>query len=61
VVPRRKQLGKEPDEAMPSSRGDARTAERARTGADRRGEDSPPPSSEDLRTRPVRLTADFRG
>jgi hypothetical protein len=32
VVPRRKQLGKQPDEAMPSSRGDARTAERARTG-----------------------------
>jgi hypothetical protein len=32
VVPRRKQLGKQPDEAMPSSRGDARAAERARTG-----------------------------
>jgi hypothetical protein len=31
-VPRRKQLGKQPDEAMPSSRGDARAAERARTG-----------------------------
>jgi hypothetical protein len=32
VVPRSKQLGKQPDEAMPSSRGDARAAERARTG-----------------------------
>jgi hypothetical protein len=32
VVPRNKQLGKQPDEAMPGSRGDARTAERARTG-----------------------------
>jgi hypothetical protein len=32
VVHRRKQLGKQPDEAMPSSRGDARAAERARTG-----------------------------
>jgi hypothetical protein len=32
VVPRRKQLGKQPDEAMPSSRGDARAAKRARTG-----------------------------
>jgi hypothetical protein len=32
VVPRRKQLGKQPDEAMPSSRGGARAAERARTG-----------------------------
>jgi hypothetical protein len=32
VVPRRKQLGKKPDEAMPSSRGDVRAAERARTG-----------------------------
>jgi hypothetical protein len=31
-VPRRKQLGKQPDEAMPSSRGDSRAAERARTG-----------------------------
>jgi hypothetical protein len=32
VVPRSKQLGKQPDEAMLSSRGDARAAERARTG-----------------------------
>jgi hypothetical protein len=32
VVPRRKQLGKQSDEAMPSSRGDARVAERARKG-----------------------------
>jgi hypothetical protein len=32
VVPRRKQLGKKPDEALPSRRGDARAAERARTG-----------------------------
>jgi hypothetical protein len=39
VVPRRKQLGKQPDEAMPISRGDARAAERARTGG--RGEDGP--------------------
>jgi hypothetical protein len=31
-VPRREQLGKQPDEAMPSSRGDAWAAERARTG-----------------------------
>ena len=31
-MPRRKQLGKHPDEAMPSSRGDARAAKRARTG-----------------------------
>jgi hypothetical protein len=36
VVPRRKQLGKQPDEAMPSSRGDARAAERARTGGAKR-------------------------
>jgi hypothetical protein len=32
VVPRRKQLCKQPDEAMSSSRGDARAAERARKG-----------------------------
>ena len=32
VVPRSKQLGKQPDEAMSSSRGDARAAKRARTG-----------------------------
>jgi hypothetical protein len=31
-VPRSKQLGKQPDEAMSSSRGDARAAKRARTG-----------------------------
>jgi hypothetical protein len=29
---RRRQLGTQPDEAMSSSRGDARAAERARTG-----------------------------
>jgi hypothetical protein len=46
VVPRRKQLGKQPDEAMPSSRGDARAAERARTGG--AGEDSPVTRSTDL-------------
>jgi hypothetical protein len=32
VVPRSKQLGKQSDEAMSSSRGDARAAKRARTG-----------------------------
>jgi hypothetical protein len=32
VVPRRKQLGRHPDEAMSSSRGDARAAKQARTG-----------------------------
>jgi hypothetical protein len=57
-VPRRKQLDKQPDEAMPSSRGDARAAERARTGgaktASRRGQRI---SEQDR----MRLTADFRG
>jgi hypothetical protein len=37
VVPRSKQLGKQPDEAMSSSRGDARR----QAGAHRRGEDGP--------------------
>jgi hypothetical protein len=53
VVPRRKQLGKHPDEAMPSSRGDARAGRRAGGGGAhfRRGEDSPPARSADLGTR----------
>jgi hypothetical protein len=47
VAPRRKQLGKQPDEAMPSIRGDARAAERgARTGG--ANEDSPVTRSNDL-------------
>jgi hypothetical protein len=36
VVPRRKQLGKQPDEAMPSSRGGARAAESGRAQEGRR-------------------------
>jgi hypothetical protein len=45
-MPSRYRGGKQPDEAMPSSRGDARAAKRARTGG--AGEDSPLTRSTDL-------------
>jgi hypothetical protein len=58
VVPRRKQLGKQPDEAMPSSRGDARAAERARTGGAKTAPRRDQRISEQNR---MRLPVDFRG
>jgi hypothetical protein len=45
-MPSRYRGGKQPDEAMPSSRGDARAAERARTQEGRRAPDCPTRSAD---------------
>jgi hypothetical protein len=57
-VEQSKQLGKQPGEAMSSSRGDARAAKRARTGTGG-AKTAPPTRSTDLTTKSVRLVVDF--